>query len=786
MTINVNSGTLAPGSSYPLFSWTSGSAPTVRIGILSGLAGNLSANGNSIQLNVTASAYTWTGGNNVNWDTTTTGNWSRNGVSAVFADGSPTLFDDTSTKTNVTIAALVQPESVTVDLNASAYTFSSSSGKDIGGSASVTKSGSGTLTLSGGANAYTGITTISGGTLSVGTLANGGLASDIGAASSSAANLVLSGGTLRYTGGGASIDRLFTLTTAGGAMDSSGSGALNLNNTGALGYNGTGPRGLTLTGVNEDNNTLAASLADNGGVTTLTKSGTGKWVLTGTNTYSGQTMIAAGTLQIGSGGASGSIGSGNIVNDGSLDFNSTGTVTVNGIISGSGSLTNDGTGTTILLNNNPYTGATVINAGTLQLGNGGSTGSLTGGGGLTNNGTFIYNCTASSFTLSGLHGTGNVIIKAGIYKNVGVCDYTGWTLIDPGAIFCPDDNNTGNPGILSTSIITNNGTLRLEGYITRTPMYANIVGSGKVEVGGTGGIFDAGDQVLAGTNTYTGGTYIGGEHIVFGDGATPGAGSFVGNIYFVNNFEDAADNVRRVKFNRPDDFIVSGNIVTNFSTPQNNLGIVEQDGAGVVTLTGTNTYGGGTVITAGTVQVGNGGTSGTIGTGPVTDDGMLVWNRSDDVTFEGVISGMGSLVKTGSGTLTLTASNTYGATTTVSNGTLVVNGDNSTSITTVNRGTLGGRGAFNGPVMLDAGTTLAPGASVGSVGTLTINSDLSIGGNVAIEVNKSLSPSSDLVVVSGGLTKTGTGTLTVANLGPALAVGDKLTLFSQPWITARR
>ena len=56
--------------------------------------------------------------------------------------------------------------------------------------------------MHGGANAYTGVTTISGGTLSVGTLANGGSASDIGAASSSATNLVLNGGTLQYTGGG--------------------------------------------------------------------------------------------------------------------------------------------------------------------------------------------------------------------------------------------------------------------------------------------------------------------------------------------------------------------------------------------------------------------------------------------------------------------------------------------------------------------------------------------------------------------------------------------------------
>ena len=123
----------------------------------------------------------------------------------------------------------------------------------------------------------------------------------------------------------------------------------------------------------------------------------------------------------------------------------------------------------------------------------------------------------------------------------------------------------------------------------------------------------------------------------------------------------------------------------------------------------------------------------------------------------------------GSGTLTL-FTNSYSGTTTVSNGTLVINGDNFAASTYVAAGTLGGTGTFYGPVMLDPGTTLAPGAFVG---TLTINSDLSIGGNLAIEVNKSLSPPNDLVVVSGVLTNTGTGTLTVANLGPALAVGDK-------------
>jgi autotransporter-associated beta strand protein len=90
-----------------------------------------------------------------------------------------------------------------------------------------------------------------------------------------------------------------------------------------------------------------------------------------------------------------------------------------------------------------------------------------------------------------------------------------------------------------------------------------------------------------------------------------------------------------------------------------------------------------------------------------------------------------------------------------------------------------GAGTLSGPVTLSAGTILSPGAAAGSVGAFTINSNLYLGGNLAIEVNKSLSSSNDVVVVGGMLTNTGAGTLTVSNLGTALALGDKFTLFSQ-------
>ena len=112
-------------------------------------------------------------------------------------------------------------------------------------------------------------------------------------------------------------------------------------------------------------------LGDNGGATALTKSGTGTWALTGNSTNSGTVTISAGTLQVGTGGASGSVGSGNIVDNGTLDFNTTSTLT-NGTITGTGRVTVDGGGKITLPGNNTYSGATTINVtGTLQgIGNG--------------------------------------------------------------------------------------------------------------------------------------------------------------------------------------------------------------------------------------------------------------------------------------------------------------------------------------------------------------------------------------------------------------------------------
>lgn len=796
ITVNVNSGAYnAIGQTFPLISWGSGSAPAFNNSpSVSGAAGTLAVVGNTLVLTIAATPYTWTGGASAVWDTTTSGNWKQQGTPIVWANGALTLFDDSAVgNTNVTIVGDLLPSGVTVDSEVLNYTFTSSPGNLIDGSGGLTLSGNSTVKLTGGANAYTGATTISGGSLSVlsvSTLANSGLPSDIGASSSGATNLVLNNGTLQYTGGGATIDRQFSVGLDGATIDSSGSGALALTANETVGLVGSGTHPLALTGTNSAPNTLAANIADNiigvnnFGATLLTKDGPNTWILLGTNTYSGVTTLHnGGTLQIGNGGGSGTLGSGAInVNDNSgLNFNRAGTLTVSAAITGTGSLTNNGPGTLILTGNSTYAGDTVVNAGILQLGNGGSTGTLAGNANITNNSMLVFDTTGSpSYSGGGIYGTGNVEVKAGTLKAIGNDDYTGWTLIDSGATFIPTDDNVGNTATLATSVVTNNGILLLLGYSQRTAMYANIVGSGKVQLslsapwsGNDNTFQESCTAMLGGTNTYTGGTYISSANLQFGDGSTPGAGSFVGNIIFTNNLVTSQDNAKRVIFNRPDDFTITGNIVTNYSGTVTHFGILEQDGSGVLTLTGTNTYGSGTHIVAGTVQVGNGGTRGTIGSGDVVNDSVLVWNRSDAVTFGGAITGSGSFVNFGSGSLTLGNTNlAYTGSTTVSNGTLIVTGEVVPGTTTV------------GGADLDLeGGTLILGAS-GTVETNIVANNLYIGaGTIVFTLNKSVAASNTVIAVTnfasssaGSINITG-GTLKLVNAGPALHVGDKFTLF---------
>ncbi|QJE97684.1 beta strand repeat-containing protein [Luteolibacter luteus] len=130
-----------------------------------------------------------------------------------------------------------------------------------------------------------------------------GVGSSIGISTNVATNLVINGGTLQYQGEGDSSDRRFTIGVNGGGFDASGTGTVILNNAAAVTYTGTAARTLSLSGSNPGDNTLAAAIGNAGtGVVSVVKSGAGTWVLSGSNTYTGDTTVTAGTLAVTAGG----------------------------------------------------------------------------------------------------------------------------------------------------------------------------------------------------------------------------------------------------------------------------------------------------------------------------------------------------------------------------------------------------------------------------------------------------------------------------------------------------
>jgi outer membrane autotransporter protein len=213
-----------------------------------------------------------------------------------------------------------------------------------------------------------------------------------------------------------------------------------------------------------DNGTLVFNRSDTAlfdgtifGSGTVTQAGTGTTVLTGNNTYTGGTTISAGTLQLGNGGTTGSI-VGNVTNDGTLAFNRADTMTFGGVISGSGGVSQIGSGTTILNANNTYSGPTQVRVGTLAVGDPTHTSAALSGGGLTtvasgatlggygsvagnvvNNGTIAVANALSNFS-SGPTGTFTI---GGNVTNSGLINLAGTT---PGNVLRIDGNYTGTAG----------------------------------------------------------------------------------------------------------------------------------------------------------------------------------------------------------------------------------------------------------------------------------------------------------------------------------------------------
>ncbi|MHB8570955.1 MAG: beta strand repeat-containing protein, partial [Metallibacterium sp.] len=364
------------------------------------------------------------------------------------------------------------------DGNSASASWTATIDNVLAGSAGLDKTDYGTLIL-GGSNTYAGGTTISGGMLQISSDVN------LGAASG---GVTLDGGILGISGtSDTTTARSVTLGSAGGGLDIEDAG---------------------------NTFTLASALSGTGG---FAKLGAGSLILTGANSYSGGTTIAQGLLQIGNGGASATLGTGNVLDNGALSFDTSGSNTLAGVLSGTGSLAQMGSGTTTLTANNSYSGTTMIDAGTLQVGSGGSSGSLgSNTSAITDNGTLALDLSGTTTLMNAISGIGSLTqMGSGTTILTGANSYSGTTTIEAGTLQVGNGGSSGSLGS-NTGAITDNGTLALDLSGTTTLMNA-ISGSGSLIQMGTG------TTILDGLNSYSGGTTVSAGTLEIGDANSPTA-----------------------------------------------------------------------------------------------------------------------------------------------------------------------------------------------------------------------------------------------------------------------
>jgi autotransporter-associated beta strand protein len=688
---------------------------------------------------------------------------------------------------------------LTVTTTASTLTI----GGVVSGAHTLTKAGAGSLALS-GANTYSTGTTLTAGILDINS------ATAIGTGT-----LTISAGTINNTSGGAITDSNNNAMSWNASFTFTGTSSLNM---------GTGA--VTLTG-NPTVTTTANTLTVGGvisGAHSLTKAGAGTLVLAGTNTYSTGTTLSAGILDINNAAA---IGTGTFtINGGTIDntsgaaitlggtiaetwsasFTFTGTnnlnlgtgavtltgnptvtttgglLTVGGIISGAHSLTKAGAGTLALSGANTYSTGTTLSAGTLDFNNATAIGTST----FTINGGTIDNTSGAAITDSNT----NIETWAASFT------FTGTSNLNLG---------TGAVTLTANATVTTTGGVLTDG--------GSISGPHSVAKAG------AGELVLSGANGYSSGTTINAGTLSFANTSLPGSITFGGSSTLQwngSNTQDVSNKIQAIGAGITATLDTNGNNVTLASILSGN-GAIAKVGTGALTLSGANSYSGGTTLSAGTLDINNATAIGTstftiasgttidntsgaaitlsttnaqtwsggftftgtnalnLGTGAVTLGASLTTTISaSTLTVGGIISGTGDgLIKAGNGTLVVTGSNTYSGGTTISAGTMLVNdasgsGTGSGSVAVSNGGALGGTGTVSGAVTVSSGGNLSP----GSGGTAIFNTGnlvLASGSDLNIALNGNTAGSGfDQVNVTGTVNVSGS----TLNLSGSRSVHD--------------
>jgi autotransporter-associated beta strand protein len=550
-----------------------------------------------------------------------------------------------------------------------------------------------------------------------------------------------SNGTAGQLGGNYANDLTNTVTFTGTGANVTASGPVQAGslifNTDSYILGGAvqlGVGSITTTGSITTN--ITASISGNGS-SGLTKAGTGTLILSGSNSYTGTTTLNADIITMGNADALGS--NGNITfSGGSLQYGSGITQDISSRIRNSGSaiivdtnnnnvtfgtalaatniggLTKQGTGTLTLSVSNTLTGPLQVTGGTLSL----------------SSGTLTIN-TASASTISGtLSGSGSLTKQGSGTLTISNNNsgYSGETRLEGGVL------EIGDNGALGTGTITfraANSTFRSTDATDRT--LSNAIGQ-----------FTGSDGT-----TYTFGSVGTGNLTFSGTGSTSltssGAPARVFNVL---------------------------NSTTSFAQSFTGASLVTKTGSGTLILAGNNTYTGATTINAGTLQIGNGGTTGALSTSSaITVNGTLAFNRLGDVVqganfSTAAINGTGSIIQNGSGNLTLNATNAYAGGTTLNSGTLNINNASAigSGALTLNGGTLNNTSGSD--ITLSTNNAQNWNSDFAFTGTNNLNL-----GNGAVTMNASRTVTvngGNLTVggsISGsgfGLTKNGTGTLTLS------------------------
>ena len=506
---------------------------------------------------------------------------------------------------------------------------------------------------------------------------------------------------------------------------------------GALSSTGaTGTLGGTdnyIVGAKNLSTTYAGNITTNA-TTGLTKNGTGTLTLTGTgNTYTGLTVISAGTLQIGNGGTIGSLGTGAVTDNAALIFNRSDTAAVSNNITGTGSISQINSTGTVNYTGTASVAQLFVKAGTFAIGSGG-------------------NVTTSSFGGPGVAAGDNgtmTVLGTGIYTSNG--DF--------------NVGDTGSASVAAVGILNIQDTATVSigtsgGFFVGSAFSSGNLGTGTVNQ--TGGTFTDNDTadgtfVLGGRNFGTGtGTYnlSAGTATLKGLGYVGGAGTGTLNISGTGVF-DAQAGLR---------------LANNSNGQTGSAGTVNLDSG---TLTATSVSAG-----AGTSTFNfNGGTlkasasSTTFMTGLtnafVKAGGAVIDTQANSVTIgqnllTDATSTGGGLTKNGTGTLTLTGANTYTGATVVSNGTLTLDNNGTSTF-----GKITGSSAAGSITVNNTGTLLLSGTGssdrIGNTTGLTL-----AGGTFSMEGLSNSSETLGTLTLSASSTLdfgSGSGnTLTFSNL----------------------